>query len=152
MTASFPSQILVPVDRLFPVMPRCLRILVVEHVPTLSARLRTLLRRDRHCVDQVQDEELARERAREGGYDVLVLALPAQESMALCGSLRREGSGIPILLLRDSAAVKDVVAGLNAGADDYLAGPLDLLELAARLRALARRHRLNRRLAAQQAG
>jgi DNA-binding response OmpR family regulator len=90
--------------------------------------------------------------ARDGGYDVLVLSLPAPEGVALCGSLPCAGSGLPILLLRDSATVEEVVAGLNAGADDYLAGPLALRELAARLRALARRHRLNLHLAAQQAG
>ena len=152
MTPPFPSQSPSQADSLFPAMPPCLRIMVVELMPAISRRLHETLRWDQHRVDQVSDGVVARERAREGAYDVVVLALPARDGVALCRILYQDGSGTPVLMLQESGAVEDVVAGLNAGAADYLVVPLDLAELAARLRALARRHRLNLRRAARRGG
>lgn len=94
-----------------------------------------------HVVDHVATGAEARWRADEQPYDAVILdvGLPDQDGFDVCRSLRRSGSSTPILMLTGRQAVQDRVAGLDAGADDYLAKPFSLEELEARLRALARR-------------
>ncbi len=74
-------------------------------------------------------------------YDLILLdvLLPGMNGLAVCRELRREGSRVPILMLTARGSVEDRVAGLDAGADDYLLKPFSLKELLARMRALTRR-------------
>ena len=94
-----------------------------------------------HAVDWVRDGEAARLALLDHAYDacVLDLGLPKRDGLSVLTGLRQSGSRLPVLILtaRDSSA--DKIAGLDAGADDYLTKPFDLQELLARLRALVRR-------------
>jgi two-component system OmpR family response regulator len=81
--------------------------------------------------------------AGQAGFDVLLLdwGLPSMDGLAVCRRLRTLGVLTPVLMLTARGTTPDKIAGLDAGADDYLAKPFDLDELLARLRALHRRHR-----------
>ena len=83
-------------------------------------------------------------------YDLVILdvMLPLKDGHAVCRELRASGFGAPILMLTARGAVDDRVAGLDSGADDYLAKPFDFKELLARLRALLRRSRSSARRSA----
>lgn len=118
-----------------------MRLLLVEDDAEVSAMLISSLRLAGHVVDHVCTGADARWRADEQPYDAVILdvGLPDQNGFDVCRSLRRSGSSTPILMLTGRQAVQDRVAGLDAGADDYLAKPFSLEELEARLRALSRR-------------
>lgn len=120
--------------------PRRMRILVVEEDLWLTGLLRDVLCWDGHVVDYVRDAAAARQAGAES-YDGIVLGLLGQGGRDTCRSLRAQGIAAPIVILDPRATVDDVVDGLNAGADDYLAGLADRDELVARLRALIRRYR-----------
>jgi two-component system OmpR family response regulator len=117
------------------------RILVVED----EARLATLLRRglveEGYAVDIAANGEEALAWVDISTYDAIVLdiMLPGIDGLEVCRRLRRQRKQTPILLLTARDAVADRVAGLDAGGDDYLVKPFAFAELAARLRALARR-------------
>jgi DNA-binding response OmpR family regulator len=85
------------------------------------------------------DEALAAARTLDADAMVLDLMLPRTSGLEVCRRLRREGNGVPILVLTARGSVAERVDGLEAGADDYLVKPFALEELAARVRALARR-------------
>jgi DNA-binding response OmpR family regulator len=118
-----------------------LRVLLVEDDALLGDGIRAGLKLADYAVDWVRDGESARHALADHDYDacVLDLGLPKKDGLAVLGDLRGRGSAIPVLILtaRDTAA--DKIAGLDAGADDYLTKPFDLGELQARLRALLRR-------------
>ncbi len=118
-----------------------MRILIVEDDDRISAPVADDLRRQHHAVDVANDGELGLEYARSGVYDVVLLdvLLPGQSGIDICKTLRSERSTALILMATARDATSDVVAGLDAGADDYLVKPYDLEELSARLRALGRR-------------
>ncbi|MDI3316867.1 MAG: response regulator transcription factor [Bacillota bacterium] len=121
-----------------------MRILVVEDEPRLARLLCRAMEEVRHSADCVHDGWTGLEQARRGGYDLLILdwLLPGLDGLSLCRTLRQEpgpAGAIPILMLTARDAVSDRVAGLDAGADDYLTKPFSLEELAARVRALERR-------------
>jgi two-component system response regulator QseB len=99
------------------------------------------LRQDGFTVDWVQDGHAGELALGNGVYQLLLLdlGLPRKEGLDVLRSLRRKGNAIPVLILTARDAVADRVAGLDAGADDYLVKPFDLEELAARIRALLRR-------------
>jgi DNA-binding response OmpR family regulator len=118
-----------------------LRLLVVEEDPWLAGLLRTALGWEPHTLDATADGSQARELARDDTYDTIVLGLPGRAGLDLCHQLRQDGIMSPILILDTRATVEDVIAGLNGGADDYLAGLADPQELLARIRALSRRYR-----------
>jgi len=117
------------------------RILLVEDDAILGDGIHAGLKIAEHAVDWVRDGEAARLALLDHDYDacILDLGLPRRDGLSVLQELRDRGSLLPVLILtaRDSSA--DKIAGLDAGADDYLTKPFDLQELLARLRALVRR-------------
>ena len=118
-----------------------MRILLVEDDPLLGDGLRAGLRQLGFQVDWVRDGEAAERELRAEPYEaaVLDLGLPRKDGMDVLAAVRRAGLTLPVLVLTARDAVPDRIRGLNAGADDYVLKPVDLHELAARLRALVRR-------------
>ncbi|HMW56027.1 MAG TPA: response regulator [Accumulibacter sp.] len=118
-----------------------MRILLVEDDALLGDGIRAGLRLADYAVDWVRDPDAARLALLDHAYQacVLDLGLPKRDGLLVLKDLRHCGNPLPVLILtaRDSSA--DKIAGLDAGADDYLTKPFDLLELQARLRALIRR-------------
>jgi two-component system OmpR family response regulator len=114
---------------------------VVEDEVRMAGLLRRALREEGHAVDVAADGPEGLWLATENAYGAVVLdvMLPGLDGFQLCRRLRESGSWVPVLMLTARDAVGDRVRGLDAGADDYLVKPFSLLELAARLRALARR-------------
>ncbi len=118
-----------------------MRLLLVEDDPDVSAMLTSALHLAGHVVDHVATGADALWRAGEQRYDSVILdvGLPDTTGFEVCRALRDTGSSTPVLMLTGRQEVSDRVAGLDAGADDYLAKPFSLDELKARLRALGRR-------------
>ena len=118
-----------------------MRVLLVEDDALLGDGVRAGLKLGGYTVDWVRDGEAARLALLDHAYQacVLDLGLPKRGGLSVLQELRERGSQLPVLILtaRDSSA--DKIAGLDAGADDYLTKPFDLPELQARLRALLRR-------------
>jgi two-component system response regulator MprA len=116
------------------------RILVVDDDVRLGASLRRALAYEGHAVELAADGPSALVAARDRPPDLVVLdgMLPGLDGIEVCRRLR-EGSNVPILMLTARDAVADRVAGLDAGADDYLVKPFAYDELLARVRALLRR-------------
>lgn len=115
--------------------------LVVEDEPDLREALRKALRRDGYAVDEAGDGHAAVGACLRTPYDLVVLdlTLPGLDGLEVCAQIRATSQPPLVLMLTARDAVEDRVAGLDAGADDYLVKPFDLRELLARLRALARR-------------
>ncbi|HEY8647172.1 MAG TPA: response regulator transcription factor [Gaiellaceae bacterium] len=118
-----------------------MRVLVVEDEQKLAALLARGLREEGHAADIAARGEDAVWMAEAAPFDVIVLdvMLPGLDGFAVCRRLREQGVWTPVLMLTARDAVEDRVAGLDAGADDYLAKPFSFDELLARLRALTRR-------------
>ena len=107
----------------------------------MAGLLRRALKEEGHAVDVAADGPQGLWLATENEYGAIVLdvMLPGMDGFQLCRRLRESGAWAPVLMLTARDGVSDRVRGLDAGADDYLVKPFSLLELAARLRALARR-------------
>jgi two-component system OmpR family response regulator len=120
---------------------RTLRVLVVEDEPAIAEAVRTALQADGHAVDLVADGREALTWAETYAYDLVVLdiVLPGLSGLVVCDRLRATGFHEPILMLTALDGVEHRVAGLDRGADDYLAKPFAMAELRARIRALGRR-------------
>jgi DNA-binding response OmpR family regulator len=118
-----------------------IRVLLVEDERPLAAALARWLRRQGMAVDVAHDGEGALVKARLVPYDVVVLDrhLPVLHGDEVCRRLVADGAGARILMLTAADSTAELVDGLDLGADDYLAKPVVLAELGARLRALARR-------------
>ena len=118
-----------------------MKLLVVEDDPQLGDALATGLRQMQHVVDWFRDGEQAHAALQGVPYDAVVLdlGLPGGDGMRWLRRWRAEGRELPVLILTARDGVSDRVAGLDAGADDYLVKPITLDELAARLRAMTRR-------------
>jgi two-component system, OmpR family, response regulator MprA len=118
-----------------------MRILVVDDEPAVRDALERALRLDGYDVDLAEDGTEGLAKAGRLAPDVIVLDLlmPSMGGMEMCRELREAGDRTPILILTARDAISDRVAGLDAGADDYLVKPFALEELQARLRALLRR-------------
>ena len=119
-----------------------MHLLLVEDDPRLQRVLRRLLEDDRHVVEVAPDGETALDlAAATEGIEAVILdvGLPDISGLEVAARLRRDGNELAILMLTARDTVNDRVAGLDAGADDYLVKPFAYEELAARLRALARR-------------
>jgi two-component system OmpR family response regulator len=118
-----------------------MRVLVVEDEPKMAALLRRGLVEEGHAPDVAARGGDAVWMAQAHPYDAVVLdvMLPDMTGFETCRTLREAGVWTPVLMLTARDAVEDRVAGLDAGADDYLTKPFSLAELLARLRALVRR-------------
>lgn len=118
-----------------------MRILLVEDDPALSLGVASGLEREGWSVDVLGDGEQAQSEGLVGQYDlcILDLGLPRRDGMDVLRHWRSRGVRMPVMLLTARDELRDRVAGLDAGADDYLVKPFDLPELLARIRALKRR-------------
>jgi two-component system copper resistance phosphate regulon response regulator CusR len=120
-----------------------MKLLLAEDDSKLLSHLAAGLRSAGHVVDCAQDGAEARWAVENTAYEILVLdiMMPQLDGISLVRSLRRKGVGIPVIFITARGEVGDRVAGLDAGADDYVVKPFSLDELLARLRALGRRYR-----------
>ncbi|HEY9573261.1 MAG TPA: response regulator transcription factor [Pusillimonas sp.] len=118
-----------------------MRVLVIEDDTTLGHALREFLVEQGYAVDWLTDGEQALGAIAGQGYDLLLLDLnlPGQSGLDILRKLRAGNEQVPVLILTARDGVEDRVAGLDAGADDYVTKPFELAELAARVRAFGRR-------------
>ena len=118
-----------------------MRILLVEDEAELAATIRSLLEQEQCIVDWADRLSVAEEAAAYGVHDLVVLdrTLPDGDGLSLIPALRRRNPGVPIIVLSARSELTDRIAGLDEGADDYLAKPFAFEELLARIRALRRR-------------
>lgn len=118
-----------------------MRILLVEDDPQLGPTLARGLREQAYAVDLATDGSDAVYRVAINDYDIIVLdyMIPEIDGLGVAREIRKRGRNTPILFLTARDAIEDRVAGLDAGADDYLVKPFAFEELLARLRALSRR-------------
>src|SRR5689334_20647955 len=119
-----------------------MRVLLVEDDAMIGESVRKGLRQDGFTVDWVRDGPAAETALATHAYDAILLdlGLPRKSGVDVLKSLRRAGNDLPVLIVTARDAVSDRIAGLDAGADDYIVKPFDLDELAARIRAVHRRH------------
>jgi DNA-binding response OmpR family regulator len=117
------------------------RILVVEDEPDIALGLQLDLRDEGHDVEVSGNGEDASRRAREPGWDLILLdvMLPQKDGFEVCRDLRRAKIRTPVLMLTAKAQEAEKVMGLDMGADDYVTKPFSPRELRARVRALLRR-------------
>ncbi len=118
-----------------------MRLLLAEDDPMIGEGVREGLRQDGFAVDWVRDGRAAEIALAGNEHDLLLLdlGLPRKDGLAVLRAMRGRGDGRPVLILTARDAIADRVAGLDAGADDYVVKPFELDELAARIRALLRR-------------
>jgi two-component system OmpR family response regulator len=118
-----------------------MRVLIVEDERKIAEAIRRVLAAERYSADVAEDGVAALTLAGQAPYDVIVLdrMLPDLDGIEVLRLLRARGVGAPVLMLTALGTLDARVAGLDAGADDYLAKPFAFSELLARLRALARR-------------
>jgi DNA-binding response OmpR family regulator len=118
-----------------------MRILLVEDDASLAAGLRAALSREGFAVNHVSSGAGALASVRTERPDIIVLdlGLPDMDGLQVLARLRKSGGHIPVLVLTARDGLDDKVSGLDGGADDYLAKPFDMQELAARLRVFERR-------------
>ncbi len=119
-----------------------MRILMAEDEIALARALKYLLEKNKFTVDLVHDGAEALERFQETAYDVIVLdiMMPKVDGLEVLSRIRRAGQTVPVLMLTAKAEIEDRVAGLEAGADDYLPKPFATREFIARVKALSRRN------------
>ncbi|NJO94116.1 MAG: response regulator transcription factor, partial [Hydrococcus sp. RM1_1_31] len=115
-------------------------ILLVEDDSAQLEPLQAALSQAGHIVDALENGDTAQWLMKEKDYDLLILdwMLPQVSGVSLCRQYRESGKTAPVLMLTAKDTTADKVNGLDAGADDYLVKPIDVLELLARVRALGR--------------
>lgn len=118
-----------------------MKLLLVEDEKALSKALVTFLKHDNYIVDAVFDGQEALDYLETDVYDgvILDIMLPKTDGISVLKTLRLNGNKVPVLLLTAKNELDDKVAGLDAGADDYLTKPFAMRELLARIRAMVRR-------------
>lgn len=118
-----------------------MRLLLVEDDAMIGDAVLDALRADHYAVDWVRDGAMADTALRTGSYDLVVLdlGLPRRDGLEVLRALRARQVTTPVLITTARDAVGDRIAGLDAGADDYVLKPFDVDELLARIRALIRR-------------
>ena len=119
-----------------------MRLLLVEDDTMIGESICEALTGEHYALDWVKDGNSAELALANGVYDLLLLdlGLPKKQGLQVLKDYRKQGATLPVLILTARDALADKVAGLDAGADDYLVKPFDLDELFARVRALLRRH------------
>lgn len=119
-----------------------MRILLIEDDAILGAAVRDHVAAGNHSVDWVTRLDAAGDHLASAAYDLVLLdlMLPDGQGIAFLRAQRRRGSVTPVVILTALDQISDRIAGLNAGADDYMTKPFDLSELSARLNAVARRY------------
>ena len=123
-----------------------MRLLIIEDDTELRSALHTLLSQRGYAVESLENGREGLNALLTQEYDLAIvdLTLPELDGIALIRALRKQQRGVPILIITARDAVDDRVAGLDAGADDYLVKPFEMQELEARARALVRRNRADR--------
>jgi len=123
------------------VKARNVRLLIVEDDHALADAVRRGLEEQGHVVDHISDGKGARDLAMDHPYDAIVLDLnlPGLDGLSVLRELRASGVSTPVVVATSRDETEDVVAGLDAGADDYIRKPFALRELQARLRSVTRR-------------
>jgi two-component system response regulator QseB len=118
-----------------------MRVLLVEDDRMIAQALQTALRQDGYAVDWMSDGKSAAEAFRSSAFDLalLDLGLPGRDGLDVLREMRRHGNTTPVIILTARDEPRDLVSGLDAGADDYIVKPFDLDELAARMRSVLRR-------------
>ena len=118
-----------------------MNILIVDDDPGLLAHLKTALDKKQYGVDTAEDGEAALDKIFDIPFDLILLdiMLPRRDGLSVLREIRKAGLDTPVLMLTARNDVQDRVAGLDHGADDYLAKPFSMAELMARIRALLRR-------------
>lgn len=118
-----------------------MRILIVEDEEHLAEALTQILKKHNYSVDAVHEGLSGLDNALSGIYDLVLLdvMLPGMDGMAILKTLRAEGVMTPVIMLTAKGEISDKVAGLDYGADDYIAKPFSSEELLARIRAALRR-------------
>ncbi|HEY4997570.1 MAG TPA: response regulator [Usitatibacter sp.] len=118
-----------------------MRLLLVEDDSMIGEAARQGLRHEGHTVDWVRDGREAEASVASADYDLVLLdlGLPRRDGLSVLKGWRARGEGVPVLIITARDSVSDRIAGLDAGADDYLVKPFDLDELSARVRAVLRR-------------
>src|SRR5882762_1998800 len=119
-----------------------MRVLLVEDDRMIGESIRAALRQDGSAVDWVRDGRSAESTLGTEQFDLVLLdlGLPKQDGIEILRAMRSRHDQTPVIVLTARDALPDRVAGLDAGADDYLVKPFELEELAARIRAVLRRH------------
>ena len=118
-----------------------MRVLLVEDDRMIAQGLQTALRQDGYAVDGMSDGRSAAEALRTARFDVVLLdlGLPERDGIEVLRELRRRGDSTPVIIVTARDDVQSRVAGLDAGADDYIIKPFDLDEVSARMRSVLRR-------------
>ncbi|MEI7579406.1 MAG: response regulator transcription factor [bacterium] len=118
-----------------------MRILIIEDNKHLAANIAKILEQKTFAVDVANLGEVGLKLAKQIEYDLIILdlMLPDLDGMTICQKLRAQESTAAILMLTANSQLDDKIAGLNAGADDYLTKPFEIAELMARVQALLRR-------------
>lgn len=118
-----------------------MRVLLVEDDPMIGEAVLRVLRSEHYAADWVRDGDMADAALRAENYDAVLLdlGLPRQSGLEVLRKLRARKSTVPVLIATARDGVTDRIAGLDAGADDYVVKPYDTDELLARVRALLRR-------------
>ena len=131
-----------------------MRLLLIEDDVALGEGIHQALAREGYTVDWLQDGSSALHALLSETFDAVVLdlGLPRMDGLEVLRRLRDSGATVPVLILTARDATEDRIAGLDAGADDYLIKPFDLAELKARLRALLRRSAGRARVVIEHAG
>jgi two-component system response regulator QseB len=131
-----------------------MRLLLIEDDVALGEGIHQALNREGYTVDWVKDGGSGLHALLSEDFDlaILDLGLPKLDGLSVLRRLRETGSSLPVLVLTARDATEDRIAGLDAGADDYLIKPFDLNELKARLRALLRRSAGRAQVAIEHAG
>ncbi len=119
-----------------------MHILLIEDQEKLAGNIAQFLALEHYAVTVAHDGKEGFEKAMTQDIDLLILDinLPGMDGYLICSMLRKEKKNMPILMLTARSSQRDIVQGLNLGADDYLCKPFDLRELLARVRALLRRN------------
>ena len=118
-----------------------MKILIVDDEPDLLGHLEKILIEQKYIVDAAADGESAMDKLFDNSYDLVILdiMLPKIDGLTILKEIRNAEINIPVLMLTAKGTVEDKIAGLDWGADDYLAKPFEVAELMARIRSLLRR-------------